>query len=233
MKQHLLLIPEKDDEERNALAQAWENLGGEVQRVAKFWLKPDVLNKKISIYGNDTFTLVLAQVLGVDLISPKDEIIARIGNRWTKRKIKTLPLPIYPKLTYPKFIKPVKPKAFRAQIYNSAADFKKEVHLIPEEEKIIVSEIIKIESEVRSFILDREIKDLACYEGKGDIKEARILAEDFLAHFPEDLPKTFVLDLGYNSTDGWFIIELNASWGSGLNSCQAEKVVECIRAASI
>ena len=48
-----------------------------------------------------------------------------------------------------------------------------------------------------------------------------------------DLPKSYVLDIGYNKANGWFIIEFNASWGAGLNGCQAEKVIECIRTATV
>lgn len=53
MKNELLLIPDKPDIERDAIAKIWEEQGGEVQRIAKFWIKPAVGDKRVSIYGYD------------------------------------------------------------------------------------------------------------------------------------------------------------------------------------
>jgi hypothetical protein len=38
----------------------------------------------------------------------------------------------------------------------------------------------------------------------------------------------YVVDIGYNTEKGWFIIEFNACWGAGLNGCSPEKVIDCI-----
>ncbi|MNC94324.1 hypothetical protein D3C83_111490 [compost metagenome] len=45
-----LLIPEKDDIERNAVAEAWQNKGGEVIRVGRFWEPPDVDPSRVKVY---------------------------------------------------------------------------------------------------------------------------------------------------------------------------------------
>ncbi|WP_394337843.1 hypothetical protein [Chitinophaga silvisoli] len=41
------------------------------------------------------------------------------------------------------------------------------------------------------------------------------------------------MDLGFNEVLGWFVLEFNASWGAGLNGCRAEKVIDCILAATL
>jgi len=41
------------------------------------------------------------------------------------------------------------------------------------------------------------------------------------------------LDLGFNEKDGWFILEFNSSWGAGLNSCNAQKVIDYIHIATV
>jgi len=33
----------------------WEERGGEVKRIGKFWIKPEIGNKRVAIYGNDSF----------------------------------------------------------------------------------------------------------------------------------------------------------------------------------
>ena len=46
-----------------------------------------------------------------------------------------------------------------------------------------------------------------------------------------DLPRTVVVDMGLLDTGTWVVIEFNATWGSGLNGCDPECVVDCIGAS--
>lgn len=233
MENEILLIPEKEDLERSALADAWKNAGGTVERIGKFWEKPTLHNNaKLTIYGNDTFALVLAQVLSVELVSPKDELIAKLETKWTKRKIDLNKIDDLASLSYPYFIKPVKPKLFVSAIYPNLGAIRNNTKELNGDEVIICSEIIAIDCEVRVFILHGQICDLAVYEGEADLNEAQLFISDFLSEQP-DLPEAYVLDIGYNSVNGWFIIEFNAAWGAGLNGCRPEKVMDCIKAATI
>lgn len=229
-----LFIPEKPDLERDALATIWEQQGGTVIRVGKFWLKPKYAeNTTISIYGNDTFSLVLAQVLGITLRSPQDELIAQIDSSWLKRTVKVIQLQEISQIKFPKFAKPVKPKTFIAQVYQSLEGFLQETKGIENSEQLILSDVVVIQKEVRSFILDLKIQDLAYYEGSGDLAEPREFIESFLSQNDLKLPMSYVLDIGFNDTIGWFIIEFNAAWGAGLNGCKPENVIDCIRMAVV
>jgi len=231
MNNEILLIPDKADIERDSLAEAWKSRGGEVKCIGKFWVKPDVGNKRVSIYGNDSFGLVLAQILGIRLLMPKDEMIADLPNEFIKRKIAIKQIGEIATCQFPLFIKPVTPKLFKAAVYQNETALRANIQDISAKELIICSTIIAIEKEVRAFILNKTIQDLAFYEGSGKLDEPRQFIEKFLSTTPIDLPKTFVLDIGYNEKDQWFIIEFNASWGAGLNFCKPEKVIDCIQAA--
>ena len=233
MKNEILLIPDKPDSERDSIANSWENNGGDVLRIGKFWEKPEIGSKRITIYGNDTFCLVLAQVLGIDLVMVKDELIGKLDSKWIKRKIELFSINRIGEILFPTFIKPVKPKIFKSKVYDSLVSFKKETEGIDTKETIIRSDIVTISSEVRAFILNREILDMAVYEGKGNLNQAKLFLTDFLNECHGSLPNTFVIDLGYNDFNKWFIIELNSSWGAGLNSCHPDKVIKGIRAATI
>lgn len=167
------------------------------------------------------------------MISPKDEIISELDREWIKRDIELKEIGQIDKIVFPKFVKPVIPKLFKGQVYTTQEELINSVTDIKPEEKILVSNIIQVESEVRTFILDKEIKDLAFYEGVGNIEEAKLFAQKFLDTTDKQLPKTFVMDLGYNNELGWFIIEFNSSWGAGLNFCNPEKVIDCIKSATI
>lgn len=54
-----LLIPEKADPERDAVASAWEEAGGVALRFGRFWDPPPLDKERVRVYGNDTFCLVL------------------------------------------------------------------------------------------------------------------------------------------------------------------------------
>lgn len=233
MKNEILLIPDKPDIERDKIAKVWEENGGEVKRIGKFWTKPEVGDKRVSIYGYDTFCLVLAQVLGIEMMMPKDEIIAILGKKHIKRNIEIVSFGDVGSINFPKFIKPVTPKLFKAEIFASKEALTQKVDNVEAKELLICSDVIRVEKEVRSFILNHEIQDLAFYEGSGDINEARAFIEEFLETCDLELPKTFVLDIGFNEDDKWFVIEFNSSWGAGLNFCDPQKVIHCIREAAI
>jgi hypothetical protein len=233
MKNEILIIPDKPDIERDSIANVWQEQGGEVMRIGKFWVKPEIGNKRVSIYGYDSFCLVLAQILEIEMLMPKDELIADLAFKFLKREMGLFKIGEIEKIIFPKFIKPVTPKLFKAQVFHSPKDLKLKIEHIEETEILICSDIIEVEKEVRSFILNREIKDLAFYEGEGNIETPLKFIEYFLKECDFDFPNTFVLDVGFNEKLGWFVIEFNSSWGAGLNFCNAEKVIDCIRAAAI
>ena len=234
MTNEVLLIPDKADIERDSIAESWKNNGGEIKRIGKFWERPNIdSEKRVTIYGIDTFSLVLAQILGIKLIEPKDELISELDFKWIKRKIEILEIVEIDKPLFPIFIKPVKPKTFKSRVYDDFDSFIKETKGIEQNEQVIKSNIIKIESEVRAFILNNKILDMAIYEGNSDLESAREFLTDFLQNHPIDLPKSYVIDLGFNQTDGWYVIEFNSSWGAGLNSCNPNKVIAGIREATI
>jgi hypothetical protein len=101
-------------------------------------------------------------------------------------------------------------------------------------EEILTSEIIHpIQAEARSYVMNGEIKDLALYEGDADLTSGMIFLMDFLAEYTAMLPNVVVVDIAFNDSVGWFVLEFNACWGAGLNGCQADKVIDCILAATI
>lgn len=228
----LLIIPDKPDPERDILAEKWQANYGDVLKVGKFWIKPDTQGKPVALYGNDSFCLVLAQILGLDMVSPRDEIIAELDHRFTKRKIELLTLSAAGELTFPIFVKPVTPKLFKAKVYETLADLLAATDGLKPEEKILASEIVEIAKEARSFVFGRRIMDIALYEGAGGLEDAKLLAQQLLDQTDISLPDTFVMDLGYDPEKGWLVIEFNSSWGAGLNFCDPEKVLPCIRAAT-
>jgi hypothetical protein len=229
----ILLVPEKLDEERERVVNAWQQKGRKVLKLGRFWQKPAELeNQPVAIYGNDTFAQVVAQVLNIRLLSPDDSLLARLDGRYTKRNVRCQRLSEVTDADFPVFVKSVVPKQFKAGVYTSREELSQAVQGISPSQDILLSEIVTIQAEARAFILRGEVKDFALYEGSSDIQTGISFLQDFLSHQPAELPITYVVDLGFNAQQGWFIIEFNASWGAGLNGCDPQKVIDCIIAGT-
>lgn len=228
----VLLIPAKYDSEREAVARAWVARGGKVLSIAKFWKRPELGEVEVSLYGFDTFCQVLAQQLGVVLESPREELLAQLAKRWVKRRMVRQRLGELAERAFPCFVKPLVPKSFPAAVYASRKALAEATQGLGMEVGLMVSEVVVVEREVRCFVLAGKVLDLAFYEGEGEVALAREWVQTFLAVAPAELPRAYVLDLGFSAERGWFILEFNAAWGAGLNGCQAERVIAAIRAAS-
>ncbi len=234
-KSVILLIPEKTDIEFEQVFATWTKNGGRIKRLGKYWIKDEELaNQPIAIYGNQAFALVLAQIYNVELLSPDDTLIARLAHTWTKRNIQLTQIAQLSASDFPIFIKPVVPKIFWAGIFQTLADFRKAIKGLPDEEEILVSTIVhNIQAEARCYVMDGVVKDIALYEGSGNLQEGEKFVAEFAKNNKDQLPRVVVVDIAFNELTGWFVLEFNACWGAGLNNCKAEKVIDCIIGATV
>ena len=225
-----LIISDKEDMERDALAEAFARRGGQVHRIGRFWDPPIFEASTVRLYGADSFVLVLQQKLGLQLCSPGDDLILRVPEQFLKRKLFQTTLAETSSLTYPSFIKPAVPKQFRGAVYSSVESLNEECRGLSGDEKILVSELVSFVAEVRSFVLDNEVLDAAIYEGIADLSEAKDLVRRLAQQMT--LPRAVVVDVGFSEGCGWAVIEFNAAWGAGLNGCDAERVLPAVLSAS-
>lgn len=231
----ILLIPEKTDIEFEAVITSMHAGKGTTRKLGKYWVKDDTLTgKPLAIYGNQTFAMVLAQLYEKTLISPDDTLIARLPAKWTSRSIALKQLHDLQAADFPVFIKSVIPKLFSAGVFPTLEAFKQAIGGLADTEEIMTSEIIHpIQAEARSYVMNGEIKDLALYEGDADLDSGMAFLTGFLAEYAAMLPAVVVVDIAFNERTGWFVLEFNACWGAGLNGCKAEKVIDCILAATV
>jgi hypothetical protein len=231
LKERTLLIPEKADIERDEVAAKWTELDGNVLRLGRFWDPPEsLISSQVTLYGNDTFCLVLEQKLGLNLISPPDDLIKTIDGDWLQRDVSVISLEEAYSTAFPCFIKPIVPKQFAAAIYENSEDLKKECEGLESDTDVLISSIVEFKAEARSFILNGSVLDVSVYEGNGPTNEAGIFINDFCRSV--ELPSTCVIDAGYLDELGWVFIEANASWGAGLNGCSADKILPAILEAT-
>lgn len=225
-----LLISDKEDVERDALAAVFESRGGSVHRLGRFWDPPSFDPATVRVYGADSFCLVLQQKLGFSLCSPDDELLLRVPEPFLKRRLAKQTLADAQAGPLPAFIKPVVPKQFRGAVYRAVDELAEECRGLPPDTAVMVSEIVKLTAEVRCFVLDNQVLDAAVYEGAADRADAIRFASEVAQ--PVALPRVVVLDLGYITERGWAVVEFNSAWGAGLNGCDPEKVLPAVLAAS-
>lgn len=225
-----LLISDKPDIERDAVASAFEIRGGAVHRIGRFWDPPIFEPSTVRVYGADAFCLVLQQKLGFALCSPSDDLLLTVPSDFLNRRIAQRTLSEIRAVDFPAFIKPVTPKQFRGAVYESSDAVQAECRGLPPETAVLVAETVTFAAEVRAFVLEGIVLDAAVYEGTSDGTGADAFVGTLAKSMP--LPRTVVVDVGLIDGRGWAVIEFNAAWGAGLNGCNAERVLPAIVSAS-
>lgn len=230
MDHQILIVPAKADVERDAVAAAWESAGGTVLRVDRFWSKPDVDPARVALYGADSFCLVLAQLLDLDLMSPVDDLLLRADPSLTKRTVRGVGLGAALDGLFPMFAKPLVPKAFRAAVWQGPDELREECRGLELDTPIITSEVVRVAAEARAWVLGGEVVSCAVYEGEGDSGEASAFVTGCCPTL--SLPESCVIDAAFVEDRGWCLLEANAAWGAGLNGCDPRAAVRCIDRAT-
>lgn len=225
-----LLVPDKPDLEREAVAKAFGMHGGAVHRIGRFWDPPAFEPSTVRVYGADAFCLVLQQKFGLTLCSPTDDLILQVPPEFLRRELSRQALDEALAGAFPSFIKPVIPKQFRGAVYESNDALAAECRGLPADTAIFVGEPVTLLAEARTFVLEGLVLDSAVYEGESDGAAAGRFVDALTRSV--SLPRTVVVDVGFIENRGWAVVEFNAAWGAGLNGCDSEKVLAAIVAAS-
>ncbi|MCE9574027.1 MAG: ATP-grasp domain-containing protein [Deltaproteobacteria bacterium] len=226
----ILVLPAKGDVERDQVAAAWLAAGGAIERLDRFWEPPPLDARRVRLYGADAFCLVLAQLYGLELLAPPDDLIADVPAALLQRAVAITTLGAALSGPFPRFVKPLMPKQFAAGVHDRDALARVTAGL-PDDTPVIVSEVVTLDAEARSFVLDGRVVTTAIYAGAGDVSAAAALATA-IAALPA-VPRTCVIDTCLVRERGWAFLEANAAWGAGLNGCDPVAVLPCLAAATI
>lgn len=231
-----LLLPARADEERDAVAAAWSARGGAVLRLERFWEPPPLRAHAVRLYGPEGFALVLAQKLGLELVSPPDAWLTTLDRSWLGRPVERAVLGAVLEGAFPLFVKPLVPKAFAARVYPNPAVLRRVTEGIDPRDEVLVSPPVRFGCEVRVFMREGRVVAAGLYEGTpppGGAVQAvagAAAAAGRLAGAVK-LPRTLVVDLGWLEGAGFVVVEANATWGSGLNGCDPVGAAWCLEAA--
>lgn len=226
----ILLISLKADEEREALARVWESAGGRVERVGRIW-EPDPSFKAqcLCVYGNAIFCSVLADALGLELVGPSDDWIARLPPELLSRRVEVRRLHQAETFSYPCHVRSLPAHQFTSGIVTSLQGLTQLTSGLDAEAGLLVSEVVKVEGEARAFLYDRKVLDISLYRGSGDLVAATEVAAT-LANL-DGAPFGFAADLG-RVGDAWTVLKVIPAWSARLRGCDPEKVFLSVAAAT-
>lgn len=189
------------------------NTATEVVRYKEFSEIENKLSKDIPVIGPIAEVLKSLEKLGVK--KPDSLEIPNCLTSFAKRKIWTSTLKeIHAREDiWPVFIKPLKQhKLFTGHVIRTFTDLYKSMGNDPETE-VLVSEVVKFESEYRCFILKKNILDMRRYAGDinwyPDIK----IVENIVSCF-EGQPVAYSVDVG-NVNGNTVLVEINDSYSLG------------------
>jgi hypothetical protein len=221
---------------RAAVAAGWDTL-----RLGRWEAPEGIPPAEVAVYGG--YFTVLAEQLGVTLLSPAMDWLANIPREFTQRGVRFLPLAEARKIGDRAFYKPSDDKCFLAKVYNSGSELPGAAEL-PDDVPVLISDIVHWEMEFRSFVLDGKVVTLSPYlrnHERMETPEGEFVASDEEYAAAEafatrvvstpgiGLPVGVVVDVGFIRDRGWAVIEANQAWAAGIYGCDAEAILPILR----
>ncbi|MFJ6720673.1 MULTISPECIES: ATP-grasp domain-containing protein [unclassified Streptomyces] len=155
--------------------------------------------------------------LGLGLLEPRDDWLARLPERLTARRVRLTTLGAARGSAGPAFVKPPREKSFPAAVYPDGS------HLPPGPDArtpVLVSEVVEFAAEYRLFLLDGEIAAASRYAVYGRLDCAPLDTDPRsgeVRRFAADLggtglPSGVVVDVGLTTGGRWAVVEANMAW---------------------
>ena len=236
-----LLMSSRHTADDQALWRVAIQRGWSVERVRGIRV-PAFVDDEVVIYVEALYGPTIAQALGVTLLEPPEDWLARLPAELMQRAVEVMTVGAARRLQRPAFIKPPNDKSFEARVYESGAALPPD---LADEGTVLVSEPVDWRLEVRCFCLDGTVRALSPYLRDGvpardtgyaadvaELAHAAQFTERVLAAAGPQTPRAIVIDVGELAGGGLAVVEANGAWGSGIYGCDPEAALDVIRAAT-
>lgn len=225
-----------------ALQMAAREKGWEVYSAPMGWrLSEEMIasGEKGVPYGSQTFCEVIAQQMNWKLKQNSFDWLARLPEKFLKRKVEFMTLGAARQITERKFIKPADDKCFEAKIYEPGTFSPNPI--INDDYPVLVSEPVQFDVEYRTFTNGgMMVETWSNYLFYGDINDQRfhhMVNEDYdhptkmiwelMSESDVDC-QPCVIDVGLIRGRGMVVIETNQAWASGIYGCDPSKVLDVL-----
>lgn len=210
------------------LERAARQLGWPVHRARRYQVPHDIEDP--IVYGDIAFCDVMAEMLGLGLLEPTNSWLAELPSRYLLRQVRAMTHENLRSVRGRHFFKPANDKVFEAGIYECGAHVP--WRYIDPETPVLVSDVVDFESEMRCYVLDRQVLTAGIYAGKtadsisndgvSGAREALIYEagcewmKGLLSDPEVDIPSAVVIDIGLIEGLGWAAVEANQGYASGV-----------------
>lgn len=224
-----------------ALHYAAQEHGFQVYPSEMSWrLESDLIDSKLSgiPYGSQLFCETIAQQMNWKLLQNSFDWLAKLPQKFLKRKVDFMTLSEAKKLSERKFIKPADDKCFDAKIYEpgnfTPSDF------ISSDYPVLVSDVVSWDLEYRCFIKDSQVCTWSNYMFFGEPNNPKYhylipgfggRPEEFIYSLFSEIDEVpnCVIDIGIIHDKGWAVIETNPIWASGIYGCDPYQIVSAMK----
>lgn len=225
----------------NALLLAASATGWETVTCDGEQLPPAV--REPAVYATTDRATRAATALDLALLEPPFDLLARVPERFLRRRVHFARFADLSRLTGRAFVKPADPldKWFDAGLYSDARDIRTRNRDRPQA-PVLVSEPVEWSAEYRYFVLDGRVIASSPYlalgravwrGAKGEAAPGgRVVAESVCAALGAACPPALVVDVGRIEDRGWAVVEFNPIWSAGLLGARAENVLPALRRAT-
>ncbi|MFE6055888.1 ATP-grasp domain-containing protein [Kitasatospora sp. NPDC056446] len=228
---------------------------------ATSWQAPRELlgGPAVHVYGGPLFGDAVGRELGLGLLEPAEDWLARLPLTLTGRRVTCTTLAEARRLRSPAFVKPPADKLFAARVYPDGGALPGP-EVLDGDTPVLVSEVVRFVTEYRLFVLDGVVRAGSRYAVDGELSVAPLdpdgtavgagpdsasapdgEASDALA-FTRDvlavsaagvpLPSATVVDVGLTANGRWAVVEANAAWAAGGYAADPDAVLDVVLRAA-
>lgn len=255
----VLVFPPRHNDTVQALSVAAVQRGLHTETMST-WRVPDHLRAhgEAHLYAGPLFADAVAHDLGLALLEPPADWLARLPRSLTRREITAATIDVARQVRRPAFIKTPNDKSFPARVYVDGTRLPG-ADAIDDGTIVLISDIIAFDREFRLFVLDGAVHAASQYALRGDLALAPLdghpderavmrFAVELLTTLGHTLPSAVVIDVGVvidddgggdgdDTDDGasretLAVIEANAAWASGHYACDPQRVLDVVLRAS-
>ncbi|MFJ9455673.1 ATP-grasp domain-containing protein [Kitasatospora sp. NPDC101447] len=194
-------------------------------------------------YGGPLAAARIAAPLGLALLEPEDDWLARLPEEFTRRRIELTTLAEAWTLRHPAFVKPPADKSLPPAVYPDGSRLPRTGERIGPDTPVLVSEPVTFAAEYRLFVRDGEVLTGSRYARFGRLDpapttpEAVAFARRLLAAVGDTLPGAVALDVGpiadpYDPAERWAVVEANLPWFAHCYAADPERVLDVVLRAA-
>jgi hypothetical protein len=239
----MLVLSARDTIDRRTIQAACQ-AAGQPARALSSWRVPDELRGRsdVRLYAEALFAEVVADPLGLALLSPADDWLAHLPPEFLGRSVTVTTLGEARAGRFPMFLKSVEDKlaGFASAVYSTADELPADAS---DALRLFRADPVRMDRELRLFCVDGQVvagsgywKDGAAWQiplsQSGLEDAARALIDRVWGISQARLPRACVIDVT-DIAGELVVLEGNGAWGAGLYASDATSALPCILGATL